>query len=152
MSDQPQSALPTALDEFETCLEVPIIPGELLNWAAAVRRTCVEAVTTLITEVESRHKLILEQIVKEDPELATRVQNLRQEDANLLQQARQVLAEANMISGDATELESQDPTIKQDTEGFIDRGLKLIIDSRKQEAALTAWYQEAFNRDTGDGD
>ncbi|HUG66511.1 MAG TPA: hypothetical protein VMM76_02090 [Pirellulaceae bacterium] len=150
MSDQ--SALLVALEEFEACLEVPLIPGEFPNWTAAMKRACSQAVTALEEHIPVWHLPVLDQISREDPELATRVQKLRDEDAALLSQAAQVEAEANMIAGDATELESQDPTIQQDVEGFIARGLAWIIQVRKQEAALTAWYQEAFNRDTGVAD
>lgn len=150
MSDQ--SALLVALEAFEVCLEVPIIPGEFPNWTAGTKKACSRAVAALEEHIPNCHVRVLAQISREDPELATRVQKLRDEDAALLSQAREVEAEANMMAGDATELESQDPTIQEDVEGFIARGLAWIIQVRKQEAALTAWYQEAFNRDTGVAD
>jgi hypothetical protein len=150
MSDDSQ--LSSALDAFEDCLEMPVIPGELPSWIAGVTKTSSDAMATLEAHIQSRHGQLFKDILRENSDLATRVEQLREEDKAVQEQAQEVLKETRLIAGDAPELESQDPTIKQDIEGFVKRSLDWIIQVRKQEAALTAWYQEAFNRDTGVAD
>lgn len=147
-----ESTLHSALDAFEDCLEMPVIPGEFQSWTAAATRTCSEAVQTLEVHIRIGHSRLFGEILRANPELAARVEQLREEDKALLMGAGEVKSEASMLAGDAPALESQDPTIKQDVEGFVKRCLEWIIQARKQEAALTAWYQEAFNRDTGVAD
>lgn len=147
-----EQALPAALEAFERSLETPIIPGELPTWTENARQTCSEAVATLKEHVPTWHKRVMEDIKRQDPELLNRVEQLRGEDADLLHQARGVRAAAEKLAADAKALASHEPTVKHDVESLIDAGLEWIIQARKQEAALTAWYQEAFNRDRGIAD
>jgi len=144
-----ETALPTALEAFETCLETPIVPGELQTWVANAQKSCAGVVATLKQHVPIWHKPVIEQIGRQDPELATRVKQLRDEDAALLRRAQQVNAEADSLAADASELASHDPRMIEEVRKFIDSGLKWIIRIRRQEAALTTWYQESFNRDRG---
>lgn len=147
-----EQALPATLEAFEQSLETPIIPGELQSWSANAQTTCHEAVAALKEHVPTWHKRVLEDIKRQDAELSTRVQELRAQDAELLKQARRVKADATKLAEDAKVLPSHEPRIKREVKDFVNEGLDWIIRAKKQEAALTTWYQEAFNRDRGVAD
>jgi hypothetical protein len=144
-----QDALPMALDRFENCLETPIIPGELDSWVSNARHACIETVAKLKDHVPIWHEPALEGISRQDPELANRVEQLRQEDAELREQAFHLMERMDKVASDADKLESYEPVLKQEVSDIIDSGLKWVFRTRKQEVALTTWYREAFNRGRG---
>lgn len=141
-----EQGLPATLEVFERSLEAPIIPGELQTWSANAQATCHDAVAALKEHVSTWHKRVLEDIKRQDADLLPRVQELHSQDAELLSQARRVKAVANTLAELAEVFTLNEPTIKREVEKVIGEGLDWIIRARKQEAALTTWYQEAFNR------
>lgn len=147
-----EQALPASLEDFEYTLETPIIPGELEAWSSNAKKACTEAATPLSEHVPTWHKRVLDDIRRQDSALSRRVQQLRDGDAELLEQARELKANAEKIAAKAKVVESHDAALKQAVGEFIEGGLNWIIETRKQEAALTAWYQESFNRDRGVAD
>lgn len=147
-----EEALATALEAFETCLETPIVPGELQAWTASARRTGNEAVTALQEHIPAWHEPVLTQINRQDMELAKRVEQLREEDNALLEEAAELQTAVNKLAADANSVASHDPAIKEAVSDLVRLGLAWIIRVRTQEAALTTWYQESFNRDRGVAD
>ncbi|HRA87352.1 MAG TPA: hypothetical protein PK992_04765 [Planctomycetaceae bacterium] len=147
-----ETALLAALSAFERALEEPLIPGELQSWCVFAREGCSDAVSSLEKCIPTRHAQLLNEIDGQALELSARVEQLRAADSELLVMARELQVDADRLGVDAELSTSQESKIGFEVQSFIDAGLAWIIRTRKQEAALTAWFQEAFNRDRGTGD
>ena len=146
------SALDSVLLSFERSLEQPLVPGELANWSEAASERAEVTTAFVLNNALTRHGSLLKQISKQDGDLANRV-------AGLLEQHRLLEKEAGQLANDCRELAEDARKSARDESHFIPvqeeiakRGIRWIIDVRKQEAAVTTWFQEALSRDRGIGD
>ena len=63
---------------------------------------------------------MMEQVVRQDQELAVRIRQLREEDVVLVRQARQVNAKVCTLAADADALASHNPIAKKEVTEFAD--------------------------------
>lgn len=120
-----EDALSTALEAFETCLETPIVPGELQAWRANAQRTCDEAVLASPEHISTWHEPVFTQINRQDMEFAKRVEQLREEDDTLLKEADELRVAANQLATDANTVASHDPAVNPNSPPPLRRTLTL---------------------------
>lgn len=149
------SELQAALEIFESSLESPVVPGELDQWLTTAGGGLRNLKEALQDRVQHVHPEQLEDIRQQDPELADRVQHLEEVDHKLLKQFDELVRRVEELrsrlqkNGASSGLESR---VARSVERLGEQGLKFVIDVRKQEAALTTWFMEAFDRDRGIAD
>ena len=78
--------LTDALQGLEQQLEIPYVPGELDTWTMGVQKLLVKANDALRTMMRKDHPASFDMILKNDLELARRVDQMRAEDEQLLTQ------------------------------------------------------------------
>jgi Spy/CpxP family protein refolding chaperone len=140
-----------ALSQFESCLESPVIPGELPSWAAAVEQTYRGLGGPLRREIEDTHRDQLAQITSEETDLLAQVQQLREEDAQLGEVYQAFGNDIRAFRKQAERVEPHEGKLAERLTRVVNDGLALVIRIRKQQRAIRTWLLEAFNRDTGVG-
>jgi septal ring factor EnvC (AmiA/AmiB activator) len=140
------------LARFETSLETPVVPGELPNWVASVRKSCEALGALQSKEIQEAHAQQLEEISEEDVALAPRIEAIKSKDEELVIQRDELESQLRTLSNQAKRAEPNEATLDDRIAEITAQGLKFVIDSRKQDTSLTTWHAEAFNRDRGVGD
>ncbi len=145
-------ARPVALAELEACLESVVVPGDLLSWATALQQACETGGNALRRAITGSHADQLSKIKSEDLNLAQRVVQLKEEDAEILKLYDQLAGKVQRLQERADLAGSREDKLDETVQSLIDEGLALVIRVRKQESAINTWFAEAFQRDTGVGD
>lgn len=140
------------LDRFESCLETPAVPGELSDWFQETNAVLHEVAWQFAEQVHGTHTAILQDILNEDPELHSRVTEMREVDERLRSELIELKSKIRALTEYADQTDLEETQLHSQLESTIERGLKFVIDVRKQEHALTTWYMEAFERDRGIAD
>lgn len=141
-----------ALDRLESALETPVVPGELPDWFDRVRETCAEAGSELEIDISGPHEELFAEILAQDMALAARVEAMKENDQRLLKMHHDLSAAIEQLCDRAEAVEPHESKIDQQTTRIIDEGLAFVLEARKQEKAIEAWYVECFNRDRGVAD
>lgn len=143
--------LTESLQSFETNLVTPVVPGELATWIAAVRASC-EHVGEALRAEQTAHKSMFDEMRKQDPELLPRVEDLRQEDEEIRGVFDSLLRKISALARLPAEQVENRPAGDEQISHVSEQGLALIRRVRTQEAAVSTWHMEAFQRDRGLGD
>lgn len=151
-STRPTESYFQALERLETCLETPIVPGELRQWSDDVCAAIEDVSQEFAENVLGIHAGIYQDIVNEDPGLDARVEELRKEDNRLQSQLAAIASEFHALSKSANDVEPDEAQLTDQIDAATQHGLDFVIQSRKQERALSTWYLEAFDRDRGTAD
>lgn len=151
-SKPPTESYFQALERLETCLETPIVPGELPQWSEDVCAAVEEVSQEFAENVLGVHAGIYQDIVSEDPGLDARVDELRRKDDRLQSQLAALASEFKALCKSANDLEPDEARLADQIDAATQHGLDFVIQSRKQEHALSTWYLEAFERDRGTAD
>jgi hypothetical protein len=150
-AEEPQELF-KSLARLEAGLETPVVSGEMVSWAAAVAKSLKELGEILRQEVNVKHPAVCAQIGREDPELLRQVDQLRGEDAQLLDSYAQFADQLSRFRDRAERAEPNEAKLDPQVAEIVASGLELVISIRKQEQALKTWLLEAFHRDTGFAD
>lgn len=145
----PEADLKVAIDQLETNLVTPIMPGEMASWAEQVHSAWTEAATQIQYHVRHLHPQQLEAIAQQDPELLPRVELLKAEDMAIEEQFATLNQAVTQTTEHASKLEPDEEKAQKHIQLLIDDGLSFIARVRKQTVAVQTWYVEAFNRDNG---
>jgi len=149
INTQHEVELREALGEFEHRLETPIVPGEMESWMRGVHESSCHVAAILLERVDHAHGAVLREILREDTSLASRVEQLEEEDDATLARAAEIQKSAAHLLMAATKAEPHEGKLENAVRVFTDEALQLVLRIRKLEAALETWYQEAFLRDRG---
>jgi hypothetical protein len=144
--------LEKSLQALATCLQSPIVPGEMVEWLAMVRKGIDTVEPLLKRNFETVHKSEYEQIEEEDRGLSHRVDALRngdEESLKLVQSLRKCLDE---VAEKAKRKEPDELAVQDDIGRCTEQGLEFVNHAQKQEVGRKTWLQEAFNRVRGGGD
>jgi hypothetical protein len=144
-----QQRLHEALGKLEASVETPFVPGEFERWIAEVEsawRNLQPGMELLIT---TRHPQDYAEIRQEDLELIPRVEQMRQEDAEIQRQADLLERQIPRLTAAVAHVEPDEGRLTPRLDAFAHDALSLIIRVRKQEQAVRTWLGEAFNRDRG---
>jgi hypothetical protein len=140
------------LERLETALDSPQVPGELLGWATMVRKNFDEAAKAILRQIESVHPDQLQEIEGQDPELLARTRQLREDDRSHQGWCRRLSAAFADFEAKATRAGADEKQVVEQQQALLEEGLRFVTHVRKQETAIRSWLQEAFERDTGQGD
>jgi hypothetical protein len=147
-----EHALKTSLDRFEDCLVAPLMAGELLSWVDEAQQAWADAAAQVREHVLEFHPRQYKQISKAAPELLPRTEKLQAEDAEIEEDCEEFTRVIHRISEHAPMFEPDEEKIAGHTKNLVDDGIELVTRVRKQEAAVHAWFIEAFTRDEGVAD
>jgi hypothetical protein len=142
-----------ALEVFETALETPVMAGELIGWTTTVNRACEQLGVLLRNDVQREHAALYATIAKQDSELSSRVEKLRKTDEQLaLVDFENVQCGLKQLCNRAEVVEQDEAKTTRVHADALKQALAFVIAARTQETAITAWFGEAFNRESGFGD
>ncbi len=151
-AEKMQPSLPAELNDLETQLETPVVPGELRGWLEVAQQTFAALLPALQSYIADRHRSVIELIADQDPGLLTRVEHLKGEDQQIVAELERQLKIATSVSQHSDLWEPDEGRADQAVQKMVDEGLALVIRIRKQEAAINTWFGEAFERDRGVAD
>lgn len=146
------TAMIDALARFEVCLETPLVPGELENWAASLRSAYHELVPALNDHLRAVHHPMLKQIAIEDPELLCHTEEMKRADQETLETVDRLRQWIEQLPELAAQVEPDEKRLEEHISSLIHDGLDLVMHIRKQETVLSTWHQEAMFRDRGNVD
>jgi hypothetical protein len=144
--------LKSSLDRFETCLVSPMMSGELVSWVEELQSAWAEAAALVHQHLEELHPREYEQISKEDPELLPRTEKLQAEDSLIQDDSAEFERLVHRFAEHAPRFEPDEEKIAKLQRALVDDGVEFVTRVRKQEAAVGAWFVEAFTRDRGVAD
>jgi hypothetical protein len=147
--NDPDAVLKESLDAFETSLATPIVSGELDVWADQVRTAWAEAEPLIKRQLTHWHPKQCQEIIEQDPGLATEVEKLGAEDAALEAERAclgRLVAEVSRV---APIVEPDERKVTDGQTRLVDKGIAFVARLKKQQVAVRTWFQEAFNRDRG---
>jgi hypothetical protein len=143
----------TDLDEsiaaFERAVFSPAVPGELVTWSAAARKSLEQLQSDVTENSEVHHAPIYDTISDADPEMLGRVQQLQAEDDALVRCIGETLEIAKTLYSVATAVDRDEVKAASLKDGFIKAAEAVSIRLKKQELAIDVWLQEAQTRDRG---
>ena len=141
-----------AVEKLEVALQTPFVPGEMVSWAEAVRRSLMTVHSSLNEQINHVHHRTIKQIALEDPELSARAVNLKQADEQNMSNLEQLLNRAWNLPERVDQAEPDESSMESELREIIDDGLKFVLAVRGQETAIDTWMSESLNRDRGEGD
>lgn len=144
-----QTELGEALQQLETALVGPVVPGELGGWTRAAAEACTRVVATLRRAIDGDHARRYAEIKDRDPGLLHRVERMQEDDRALLDVAKALEAEASGLAAVAAPVEPDESDLEDDRAAMARRGTDFVTRVRAHQAALRTWYSEAFYRDRG---
>jgi hypothetical protein len=136
------------LRRFEAELEVPIVPGELPEWLESTRQAFSELQGPLKAHLEQQPSL-LDQIEQDDPNLASRVDPLRETNRRVLGDLEALGPWIDRLVRQAEQTEPREELLDHAVQELVDRSLVWILEVRKLQSAVNTWSTEAQQRDRG---
>jgi hypothetical protein len=140
------------LERLETALDTPAVPGELINWAMMIRKSFAGACGAIVSQIQSVHPEQIEEIESQDPELLARTKQLREDDQSNQQWCHRLSQAFADFETKAQRAGADEKQAMDQQQALLEDALKFVTHVRKQETAIRSWLQEAFERDTGQGD
>lgn len=147
-----EQALKQSLENFETCLVTPMMAGELVSWIGELRGPWIELLAQVREHVRDFHPRQYKQISKEDPELLPRTEKLAAEDFAIEEDGEEFERMLHRFAEHAPKFEPDEEKIAKHLKALVDDGVEFVTRVRKHEAAVQAWFLEAFTRDRGVAD
>ena len=142
-----------ALEDFETSLETPLMSGELTEWVTTVQRACEHVGVLLRGDVQREHAALYATISREEPELSSQVEKLRETDEQLSRfDFGNIQLSLKQLLDRAQSAEQDEAKAKRFSAEAVKQALAFVISARTQETAIATWFSESFNRDSGFGD
>ena len=144
--------LKVSLDRFETCLVTPVMSGELISWVGEAQSAWDEFLPHVRQHLSELHPRQYKEISKADPELLPRTEKLQAEDAAIEEDGEVFERLIHRFAEHAPKFEPDEEKIAKPLKDLVDAGIAFVTRVRKQEAAVQAWFMEAFTRDRGVAD
>jgi seryl-tRNA synthetase len=140
------------LRRLETALDTPPVPGELRTWATTLRQTFEETTRDILRQIDTVHRDQFQEIEQQNSELLARVEQLRDEDRKNQDWCRSLAVQFAELEANAVRAGADEKQVIEQQQKLLDEGLRFVINVRRQETAIRTWTEEAFDRDTGQGD
>lgn len=138
--------------EFETCLETPIISGEMEPWAEAASESFATMRSLLTEQILHVHPTHYRQMFEEDPALERHIEQLKQEDEALQKELGVVGQLLQQVHAPLQADPRRETFAGFDAGDLIKTGIALVIRARTQLTAIDTWLNEAFQRERGNVD
>jgi hypothetical protein len=91
-------------------------------------------------------------ILKNNTELAARVEQMKAEDQEVLKDFEKLLAEARDLRATMGDRPMDEKAFEPRRDSMVEQGLAFILRARKQRVAVSTWMSESLRRETGAGD
>lgn len=138
-----------AIEKLHRQLELPYVSGELSSWTDGIIELLGSTKECIRKSIEDDHPCSYKTIMKNDLELAQRVEDMRAEDAQLLCKLDDLTREAENLDKMVDEAHLAESQFKPKRDRLVEDGVAFIVRLRKQRAAINTWLGEAFSRDNG---
>lgn len=151
-SRQSGAGLPDALEKLEETATQVAVPGEVDSWIRAVR-DALDGLGPPWNRSNDSDEASYRQILKSDPELAPRVEEMREVSRELCRRLSAVEDELGEIRRkiERTPDTSGEEPVRR-LEELRRKLLQWIVDCRAHRTELDTWFLEAVYRDRGVGD
>lgn len=149
---EPELELKASLARFETCLDTPMMAGELVEWVGELQGTWTDFATQVRQHLAELHPRLYQQISNQDPELLPRTEKLQAEDAGIEEDCDAFDRLLHRFAEHAPSFEPDEEKIANHAKSLVDEGIALVSRVRKQEVGVQTWFVEAFTRDCGVAD
>jgi len=149
---EPELELQASLARFETCLETPVVAGELIGWTDALQGAWSGLSAQVRQHLTELHPRLYQQISNQDPELLPRTEKLQAEDTGIAQDRAVFDRLLQHFVEHTPRFEPDEEKIANHTRSLVSKGIALVNRVRKQEVAVQTWFVEAFTRDRGVAD
>jgi hypothetical protein len=147
-----QHTLQDTMNRLETALLTPVIAGEMPAWVRSVEETAATFAVDWTREVHTALHVQYRDIAKADPELLPMVDKMIETDGQLLESFARFHEELHELSQQTEQVGWQESKLADRCKAIEDRGTRLILQIKKQQAAATTWLSEALYRDRGTKD
>jgi DNA repair exonuclease SbcCD ATPase subunit len=137
-----------ALEAFESQLATPLVPGEVLQWAA-LTADVAEKLRGALENRRTEYKAQLKEIAEQDAEMVRRVEQLQALRDAVFTRFDQLDRLIEAIKKPVDIDEDREAKMRPAIEKVSTDGLALAIDVRKLDREIATWYVEAFQRDRG---
>lgn len=144
---QTASGLREALANFESCLETPIVSGELAAWLRDAQQAFEQVGVKLRGEAQPKHAELLDEIAGCASGFLPRVTELREAETRLFVEFTDIRGKLLQLCDCARAVEPDEAKLDTPVNNFIKQGLAFVLAARKQDTAITTWYQEACVHD-----
>jgi hypothetical protein len=141
--------LKPALEAFETALLTPIVSGELVVWSDAVRDSWAKLSPLVDEQLTSGHPKQYAEMTREDPEIYSRVDNLKNADSKLQAERNELDVLIQRLTQLGELIEPDERKFHEFQANLRKAGVDFVTQVRQQQVAVQTWYLEAFNRDRG---
>jgi hypothetical protein len=99
-------------------------------------------------QIARQHGPQFEEIVQESPALQRSVEQLEREDGEVAAAYESLRAKVAKLTAKAAKVEPDEALMSQEAARFADEGVWFVVRVRKQDAAIRTWLGEALNRET----
>ena len=134
------------LTNFESCLQTPIVSGELTTWLEDAREA-FDRVSDSLKNCSERQTEMLNEILHSDSELLGRVEDLRQLDAKVDSQVSGLQNKIAQLCDRAKAVEPDELKLEKPVQDLINQGLEFVLAARKLDTGVSTWHQEATKND-----
>ena len=134
------------LTQFESCLQTPIVSGELETWLEDAGEA-FDRVSESLKQGSERQTEMLNNILHRDTELLGRVEDLRQLDAQVDSQVNVLHSKIAQLCERAKAVEPDELQLEKPVHDLIDQGLAFVLAARKLDTGVSTWYGEATKHD-----
>lgn len=146
------SPLHDVLQRFETALLTPQVAGEISEWAQSLAAAWMGLCEQVGHEVVNEHRGQIKDIGRTDPELLSKVKELKAEDAAIIAECETFGRRIEELKRMSSVLEKEENPVQKAAAGIVEEGAKFLTRVKKQELAIRTYFMESFNRDRGIGD
>jgi len=117
-----------------------------------IRKSFDAACGAIVNQIQAVHPEQIEEIEGQDPELFARTKQLREDDQSNKEWCRRLSQAFADFEAKAKRAGADEKQVMDQQQAVLEDGLQFVTHVRKQETAIRSWLQEAFDRDTGQGD
>jgi septal ring factor EnvC (AmiA/AmiB activator) len=145
-------AFQEALHAFESASAIPIVEGEMEGWITEVKASFEHLESLLLERTRCVHSDEFAQILRQDPALQPRIEEMHAENDALLEQGARLRERIEALKPAVRRVEPDEKKIEDVVSQFVEDALAFVVRVRKQESAVRTWLVEAYTRDRGVGD
>jgi beta-galactosidase/beta-glucuronidase len=144
--------LTVLLERLERQLQLPRISGELVSWTEGVKDILSHIGEHLQYTLQQDHPKTYGAILKNNTELASKVEQMKSEDAEVHKAYEHLVEEVNDLMGKMGDDVRDEALFEPKRLRLVETGLAFVLRTRKQRVAVSTWMTESLRRETGTGD
>lgn len=149
MTQNPQEVqLKEVVEKLEHALLTPVLSGELTGWVTTVQDAADdldEQIRPFLEVLHSEYK----EIVKADNELMSKVEQLVADEKKFLLQLEEFRRDLHLLVERTPTVFSDEAKVAEERARVEKQGMKLLLQIKRQQMAVTTWLSEAVYRDRG---